>query len=100
MEKIYTAMIDLVYISCIEAAERLDFTLYNEDITNGIIYFRAGISILSFGEIIEVRLTDLGNGTTKTQFKSSATAQLITWGKNAGNETRFIDRLNQLIKTT
>lgn len=99
MEKKYAAMIDFVYINCIEAAELLGFTLYNEDVTNGIIYFRVGLSFLSFGETIEVRLTDLGNGTTSTQVKSSA-VQLITWGKNAENETKFIDRLNQLVKTT
>lgn len=97
MEKKFSVNNDLVYINCIETAEQLGFSIGNENITDGIIYFKTGVSFWSFGESVEVRLTVLNKTSTKVQVESVANA-LTTWGKNTENENKFLETLSQLLK--
>ena len=97
MEKEFTTGSEYVYINCIEAAERLGFSISRENITDEIIYFETGVSFLSFGETVEVKLIEVNKTLTKVQVTSSANA-LTTWGKNAENETTFLERLGKLLK--
>ena len=97
MEKKFSVNNDLVYINCIETAEQLGFSIGNENITDGIIYFKTGVSFWSFGESVEVRLTVLNKTSTKVQVESVANA-LTSWGKNTENENKFLETLSQLLK--
>ena len=97
MEKEFLKSADFVYINCIETAEQLGFSIGDENITDGIIYLKTGVSFWSFGETVEIRLIELNKTSTKVQVKSGANA-LTTWGKNAENENKFLETLSQLLK--
>src|SRR4051812_13352086 len=97
MEKDFFLNNDFIYINCIETAEQLGFSIGNENITDGIIYFKTGVSLWSFGETIEVRLIELSKTSTRVQIRSGANA-LTTWGKNTENEIKFLETLSKLLK--
>lgn len=98
MTEEFPCNIDIIYINCIETALQLDFTIGNENISDGIIFFKTNPSFWSFGETIGVKLIELNNKSTKVEIESSANAQLITWGKNRKNETLFLECLGQILK--
>ena len=99
MENVFARNIDYVYINCLEAADQLGFTINSENLTNSVVYFKSRATIWSFGEIVEVQLSEVNNTSTNVQVNSEAKAQLFTWGKNSENETSFMQMLEQLLKT-
>ena len=71
MEKEFGFNCDIVYVNCIESAKLLKISIERENLTDGIIYFKSGLSPRSFGETIEVKLIEQNNLSTKIQLKSS-----------------------------
>lgn len=99
MESQVARNIDYVYINCLEAADQLGFTINSENLTDGAIYFKSGVTIWSFGEVVKVQLSEVTSISTNVQVGSTAKAQLFTWGKNSENVTSFMQLLTQLLKT-
>ena len=92
---------NLVYIKCHEAAINLNFNITKEDIADGEILFKVGITWLSWGEKFKILITNGGTTRTRVEVASEAAfqAQLIDWGKNNENIKGFFQTLNELLKT-
>jgi len=91
---------NLVYIKCHEAAINLNFKITKEDIAEGEILFKVGMSWFSWGEKFKILITDLGSNLIRVEVASEAAfqAQLIDWGKNNENVKDFFQTLNELLK--
>jgi hypothetical protein len=63
------------------------------DPTSGTIQANSSVSMMSWGEKLELRLSPTSEGTTAVQVGSSLKFGLVDWGKNQKN----IDKLNAAI---
>lgn len=87
----------VVYVACHETAQHLDFKITREDIIDGIIDFKIGMSLLSFGEKFRITITEIENKVTEVTVGSQAAVaiQIIDWGKNKGNINDFFELLSE-----
>lgn len=101
MQKEYNHNYDKVYINCLEAAAQMGFDITKENISEGLILFKVGWSLFSFGEKFKIVITKIDISNTKVEVGSQAAVgiQLIDWGKNNDNVTGFFETLNELLKT-
>lgn len=101
MVKEFDKSYNLVYIKCHEAAINLNFKITNEDIAEGIILFKIGMSWTSWGEKFKIVITSINANLTRVEIASEAAykAQLIDWGKNNENVKDFFRTLNELLKS-
>jgi hypothetical protein len=100
MERILNASYTSVYINCHQAAKQLEFKIFKEDIATGIILFKIGWSLWSFGEEFRITIESEGKNTTKVTIgsESSIGAQVYDWGKNKDNIILFFETLSLLMK--
>jgi len=77
-----------VFSAILQAIVYCGFQKESADRSSGYIVASAGVSLRSWGEDIEIRVSEADNG-TNVSMSSSARAQLIDWGKSREN----IDRL-------
>lgn len=100
MVKVFKQPYDIIYIKCHESAINLNYNIYKEDISEGIILFKVGWSLLSFGERFKIVIT-YEAGTSKVEVVSEAAikAQLIDWGKNNENINNFFKTLSALLNS-
>lgn len=89
-----------VCVKCHEAAINLGFKITMEDISQGIILFKVGWSLWSFGEEFKVIITNPKSNLTKVEVASQAAinAQVIDWGKNKDNINIFFKTLTELLE--
>lgn len=100
MVKEFAKSYNEVYIKCHEAAIKLGFDITKEDISEGIILFKVGMSLFSWGENFKILITKKGENLTRVEIASEAAigAQLIDWGKNNENIIFFNETLNEFLK--
>lgn len=100
MEKLFDVPYSTVYIKSHQAAKQLQFKIYKEDMSAGIILFKVGFSLWSFGEDFRISIESLGNNKTKVAVRSESSVgvQAFDWGKNHENITEFFKTLSTLIK--
>lgn len=86
----------LIYI--IRALEKAKFSKVRRGKERNIVHARAGFSMHSWSEIIEVKIRE-NEGKTELEFKSICAfyPQIFDWGKNRRNYKRFEKELNKLI---
>lgn len=74
------------------ALEACNFEIAGIDEGNGRLQAKAGFSLWSFAENIDVIVEDNGMVTMKSECASST--QIVAWGKNKRNVEKFFDALN------
>lgn len=88
-----------VYVKSLEATRNLDFDIVKENIDNGIIEFKVGVSIWSFGEKFKLTITkDTTPVTIEVTSEGSVGLQLFDWNKNKNNIENFFKELNRLLR--
>jgi len=100
MVKEFEKSYNVVYIKCHEASINLNFKITKEDVYEGIILFKVGWSIWSFGERFKIVITKVGVNLTKVEVASEAAikAQIVDWGKNKDNIRIFFETVTELLK--
>jgi len=88
---------DLVYLNCIESALLLDSDITKENVDENVFFFSTKATILSWGETFKVKISEIDSSTVRVEVKSTANAQLFTWGKNNTNEKQFIETLKKIL---
>lgn len=97
MIKSFDKEYNIVYINCHKTAIELGFNVFKEDIGEGIIRFKVPMSIWSWGEKFEIRITKNTEVSTEVELASVAKVglQIIDWGKNDKNVSCFFEMLNK-----
>lgn len=97
MTKHFNREYGAVYVGCLETARALEFEITTEEIDSGIIDFKVGMSLWSFGEkfritinAVEPQLIEVTVGS-----QTAVQVQLIAWGKNKRNIENFFDLLTE-----
>ena len=100
MEKFFDAPYNTVYIKSLQTAKQLDLKIYKEDISTGIILFKVGVSLWSFGEDFRVSIESRSKNKTKVSIRSesSVAVQAFDWGKNRDNINTFFKALTTMMK--
>lgn len=87
-----------IFNLCLSAMAECGWTITHSDETRGTIKAQSGVSLLSWGEDIEINLERDG---ISTKVKGSSEAsQLIDWGKSSKNLDCFFSNLERLIYMT
>lgn len=97
MIKTFATEYNIIYINCHETAIALGFDIFKEDIGEGVIRFKVPMSIWSWGEKFEIRITKNTEASTEVELASTAKVglQIIDWGKNDKNVCSFFETLNK-----
>lgn len=97
MIKSFAKEYNIVYINCLKTAIELGFNIFKEDIGEGVIRFKVPMSIWSWGEKFEIRITKSNKTSTEVELASTANVglQIIDWGKNDKNVCSFFETLNK-----
>lgn len=88
---------EISYIKALEATRNCGFQIENESLTEGIIEFKVGISLWSWGETFYLKLNKINAILTSLEV-SSHNNQLGSWGKHERNISDFFSALDLLIK--
>jgi hypothetical protein len=97
MKKEIAKSYDITYINALEATKSCGFKIENESLTNGVITFKVGASIWSWGERFSVKLEKLNTNLTLVEV-SSDNFQLGSWGKHDHNVKSFFSTLETLLR--
>ncbi|MGP8214840.1 MAG: hypothetical protein ACLQQ4_04690 [Bacteroidia bacterium] len=99
MEKEFRVRYDLLYVKSLQAAEDMGFNITHESITEGLIKFKTGLTIFSWGGTVKIWIIKVNETTAKVSIDSTSDAQLYTWGQNNKNKQGFMETLQQLLES-
>lgn len=98
MEKIFNKNINLVFNECITVLKNKNYIIDTIDKNNFKIEVSTKVSLLSWGENIEIYFVSKNNNSTIVTVKSNSKAQIIDWGTNSKNEKIIMDELTTALK--
>lgn len=93
----YLVNYDTLYSSCLKAAKDVGFNIETELSSDGLIKMSTGLSLRSWGEVIEVKITDLSSNKSIVEIVSKPKTQIFDWGKGSENENLFLSSLNKIL---
>jgi hypothetical protein len=96
--KFYEHTYDSVFSACKQALDKLDFTIDDSNKRTGTIRASTSVSLISWGEKVEITIKEISRYRTKLSVESKAKAQLFDWGKSETNELEFISKVSQLLR--
>ena len=85
-----------IFDLCLDAITKLNWEIATFDHTNGTIEANTDVSLLSWGENVEIEIQPM-NDTINVGINSESCAQLIDWGVNNENIQKFYLILESLI---
>ncbi len=89
---------DFLFKVCLDFVNNQeDYLNISSDYSKGIISFETTSSLLSWGEIITIKINK-ENNVNEIVISSKSKAQLISWGVNSENEEFLIKSILNLIK--
>src|SRR5438045_1465968 len=99
-ERIYKVAIETMWKACMKAAADDNVIDYSNE-KDGIITYKSGMSMSSWGFRISVNLTKLDDGRTRIKLTTQKTErQLVAWGAGGRTAGKFFKGLdNQLAET-
>ena len=97
MKRTFNSNYNKVYSACKQALEDLDMSVEYNNKQKGAISASTSSSIFSWGETVDIKISDKDSGKTVVEVESNAKAQLIDWGKNEKNEQKILDRIEDIL---
>ena len=98
MEKTFNTQYSDGFNAAKKALKVLGFTLEYSDKKSGLIQASSSSSFLSWGEDIQIKISEINFEKTKIEVRSSSKAQLISWGKNSTNEEDIIQEIKNILR--
>ncbi|MBK7129072.1 MAG: hypothetical protein IPM74_03720 [Crocinitomicaceae bacterium] len=96
MKKVFKNSYNIVYVNCHKTAIQLGFKINKEDIGTGIIKFKIGASLWSFGENFVVQISEMKNETVvEVSSEGKVGLQIYDWGKNKENIEQFFETITE-----
>lgn len=92
----YKKAIGKVFEACMVAAKNNAWDIEHYDENDRHIIAKAKMSLLSWGERIEINVIEDENEAT-VQFTSASLAQIVSWGKNESNFRKFFEELENIL---
>ena len=89
-----------VFAALVEALPECKMKVKSTDAATGHIEATTGVSLASWGEKIQIDLSEAEPGRTKVTISSGNKAQLVSWGKNKKNLTKIVERTNAHLGTS
>jgi hypothetical protein len=89
-----------VFAALVEALPECKMKVKSTDAATGHIEATTGVSLSSWGEKIQIDLTEAVPGKTTMTISSGNKAQLVSWGKNKRNLTKIVERTNAHLGST
>jgi hypothetical protein len=93
MQKTFHNSLKHMFDTCKKVLEQLGMEIKYENFDECLIVASTGTSLRSWGETIEIKFHEKDTQNTEVHVKSSAQAQLFSWGQNSRNEEEIIDSL-------
>ena len=94
---VYEADYEKVFEAVKKALKDCKFSTKEINKKTGEIQASAGISLLSWGENINISISEINKNKTKVSVYSGAKAQLVDWGKSEKNIHLFFSALDRRI---
>ena len=90
-----------VFSALLEAAERTGFQYLSGDVSTGTAVFTSGRFLLSFGERVTARMTEVAPGTVEVTLSSDPKFGVVGWpGRRGQSPDRLSDELRVLLPHT
>jgi len=85
-----------IFKLCLKVIENLNWEIATFNYTTGTIKAETNMSLLSWGENIEIKIKQVEDS-VYIRINSESRSQIIDWGKNAENITTFFSALEMLM---
>jgi len=95
---VYDASYENVFDAAKKALEDCNFKVKEANKKTGEITASAGISLVSWGENIDISISEIGKNKTRVGIYSGAKAQLVDWGKSEKNVHKFFAALDRRLR--
>jgi hypothetical protein len=89
-----------VFSALLEAAERTGFQYLSGDVSSGTAVFTSGRFLLSFGERVTARMTEVATGTVEVTLSSDTKFGVSRSGRRGPGADRLSDALSGLLPHT
>jgi len=96
MEKEFDQDADVIFSACKQAVGYIGWEIVNADVDEFRVTAHTSISWRSFGDKVEIRVSDKDSSTIVT-VSSEPRFSLTNWGKDSTNEGAFLEKLAQEI---
>jgi hypothetical protein len=96
--RIYESSIEKAYAASLEALRKNGFEIMER--REDSIKATSSLSLLSWGEDIDIHLVAEPSNRVKITVSSSARSQLFDWGKSSNNISKVFRSLDKLLKKT
>lgn len=97
-ERIYKLPIETIWTACMRAAAEDNVIDYSNE-KEGIITYKSGMSMSSWGFRISVNLTKLEDGRTRVKLVTQKTQkQLVAWGAGGRTAEKFFKGLDKQLQ--
>jgi hypothetical protein len=87
-----------VFEAAKKALEDCNFEVKEANEKTGEISASAGMTLLSWGENIDISISEIGKNQTRVGIYSGAKAQFIDWGKSEKNVHKFFAALDRRLR--
>ncbi|MBS1635377.1 MAG: hypothetical protein JST26_05595 [Bacteroidetes bacterium] len=94
MTKSFNAKKETVFRACKQVLKDLGMEINGSSLANGKILASTSGTLLSWGEDIEIKITEKGTYTL-VSVSSNASSQLFSWGKDSANERNILNELGR-----
>jgi len=99
-ERIYKVPLETMWKACMKAAAEDNVIDYSNE-KEGIITYKSGMSMSSWGFRISVNLTKLDDGRTRVKLTTQKTErQLVAWGAGGRTAGKFFKGLDKQLAET
>lgn len=85
-----------IFELCIKVIKSLNWEIATFNHITGTIKAETNMSLLSWGETIEIKIKQMEDG-LNIRINSESRSQIIDWGKNAENIAKFFSALERLM---
>lgn len=85
-----------IFEACKTALHKMEASIQYASKSKGTIVANTGFSILSWGEEIQIFITQKNGSHIEVEVRSNTDKQLIDWGKSEKNEREFLQQLRRI----
>jgi hypothetical protein len=99
MVKTFHNNYETVFKACKTALKELEIDVDSSSKSTGIINSATSGSLFSWGENVNIAVTEISRNKTKVSVKSKSKAQLFSWGTNTDNEEKIIETIEEILNS-
>ena len=95
--KVYSADYDKVFMKAVDAVSQCSWQITFTDKSTGVISAKTPTNLWTWGDNVSIRIQKIDNDKVKVDVSSGTRNQVVDWGRNSRNITKYFKSLDLLL---